>query len=195
VTARVYAAVSVLCGLAVVLSALIAPDPDAFAVGAGVVGVLLLAAGVVAGLAVVAVAGTIGLIASAAMSFVSSDASFSGGVLVVAPLVWVAFESAMRSLETRPHVASDSATTLSWVGGVVGVVAGTVAIGLVVMTAVASAPTGGLAFRALALVAVAGGAVWIAIANLSWRQRIAAERARERGSLELADRTGRSLPE
>ncbi len=84
----------------------------------------------------------------------SSGSSDAVDTLVFALLLWLCVESTMRSMELRRSIVPTRAATLGWLGNVAMVAGGTALVWVVVSAIESSAPTGGILFRVLAVIAV-----------------------------------------
>lgn len=165
------AAVAMVLGVAVTAVNLIAAEGALGAVAqVSVVGLLALVVGVAAGLPVVATLGVAALGAAHLVAVVSGDATFDQRVVIVAPLLWATFETAMRSFELRPPVTVSRSALTDWLGVLVALFAGTVAVVIVAGVAVGAAPDGGLTFRIASVVVVVMAAVALAVVDLTHRR-------------------------
>jgi hypothetical protein len=119
-------------------------------------GTALLGVGLVSGSpAMVPIASTLQL---GAIAWSATSTHRWGAVALAAPLLWVAAEAGWRSFDLRPRVRARSVAASSWVGFLLGSAIATAGFAVVVSGLGEVAPDGGLAFRALALVAVVGAA-------------------------------------
>lgn len=135
-----------------------------------VVGLLALVVGVVAGLPVVVTLGVAALATAHLIAVMSGDAAFEQRVVIVAPLLWATFEAAMRSFELRPPATVSRSALTDWLGVLVALVAGTVAVAIVAGVAVGAAPDGGLTFRVASVVVVVMAVVGLAVVDLTYRR-------------------------
>ncbi|MFP4512680.1 MAG: hypothetical protein ACLFRV_07015 [Acidimicrobiales bacterium] len=165
----ILAGVSILAGAATVVVNLAVASEAGAAVAAqlSILGLVALAVGLVAGFPVLVIGGVLGLVFGSVAAVSDSDALFDLRTTAVVPLVWLAFEVAMRSCELRPATRSSRTVVVDWLGGVATVAAGSAALALVASVVVSAAPAGGLTFRVLSIVAVVAVVVAVAAVNLA----------------------------